>query len=125
MSSAHWIDARSTAVGNQLGILRLVLSEQFLLALPKGSSERLAGCVQRSRAFVARCLRDGQAAGEVRADVPVEALTPIVMGTMQALALSTNGGRQRASEAQGVRDGLLWLLRPPIAASAKGRRRSA
>ena len=31
----RFVEARSTAVGNQLGILRLVLSEQFLLALPQ------------------------------------------------------------------------------------------
>ncbi len=58
-----FVEARSTAVGNQLGILRLMLSEQFLHALPAQGSARLEACVQRSRAFVLACLREGQACG--------------------------------------------------------------
>ncbi len=109
----RFIEVRSTAVGNQLGILRLVLSEQFLLALPKSGSERLAGCVRKTREFVVRCLREGQDRGEVRADVSAEALAPIVMGTTQMLALSTVPARRRASDARSVREGLRTLLRPP------------
>jgi AcrR family transcriptional regulator len=60
---ARFVEARSTAVGNQLGILRLVVSEQFQLALPQRGSARLAACVQRTRAFVLACMRDGQATG--------------------------------------------------------------
>ncbi|MCC7382024.1 MAG: TetR/AcrR family transcriptional regulator [Deltaproteobacteria bacterium] len=116
----RFIEARSKAVGQQLGILRLVLSEQFLLALPKGGSARLSACVKATRAFVTKCLRDGQEAGDFRADLPVEALAPIVMGTVQVLALSSAKGRQRASETRSVRDGLLALLRPPATARTPG-----
>ena len=54
----------------RLGILRLVLSEQFLLALPARGSERLVGVRATSRGRSSlECLRDGQAAGDVRADL--------------------------------------------------------
>lgn len=109
----RFIDARSTAVGNQLGILRLVLSEQFLLALPKSGSMRLAACVQKTRAFVLECIREGQNAGELRADLPAETLAPIVMGTVQMLALSPSKTRHRQAEARAVLGSLLALLRCP------------
>lgn len=109
----RFIEMRSAAVGNQLGILRLVLSEQFLLALPQRGSERLSACVDETKTFVARCLCEGQDAGEVRGDLPVEVLTPIVMGTIQMLALSKANGRKRASEAERVREALLTMLCPP------------
>lgn len=110
---ARFLEARSTAVGSQLGILRLVLSEQFLLALPKAGSTRLAGAVERTRAFVLECLRQGQDTGELRADLPAETLAPIVMGTIQMLALSSSKTRQRDVEARAVQSSLLALLRPP------------
>ena len=119
----RFIDARSTAVGKQLGILRLVLSEQFLLALPKSGSERLSTCVEKTRAFVAECLREGQRGGEVRADLSAEALSPIVMGTIQMLAFSSVKARERALEAQSVRNSLLTLLRPPaVTPTSRGKK---
>ncbi|MDM7913906.1 MAG: TetR/AcrR family transcriptional regulator, partial [Candidatus Eisenbacteria bacterium] len=98
----RFVVARSTAVGQQLGILRLVLSEQFLLALPKSGSERLSACVEQTRSFVLNCLREGQSSGELRGDLPAETLAPIVMGTVQMLALSSSGPRQREAEAHAV-----------------------
>lgn len=120
----RFIDARSTAVGNQLGILRLVLSEQFLLALPKAGSARLAAAVQRSRAYVLDCLRQGQEAGALRADLPAETLAPIVMGTVQMLALASAKARQRDSEARAVLSSLLALLAPPSPSSSSNRKTS-
>ncbi len=99
----RFMETRSTAVGDQLGILRLVLSEQFLLALPRGGPERLSASVQQTRAFVLDCLREALPAGEVRADLPVETLAPIVMGTVQMLALTPSIDRQRAAEARSHR----------------------
>lgn len=107
-----FIEARSQAVGNQLGILRLVVSEQFLLALPEGGSARLGACVTKTRAFVTRCLRDGQAQGVFRADIDAEALTLIVMGTVQMLALSDASAPKRALEATRTEGALLALLSP-------------
>lgn len=118
----RFIEARSTAVGHQLGILRLVLSDQFLLALPDSGSARLAACVQKTRAFVVECLREGQDAGELRGDLPAETLAPIVMGTVQMLALSSSKTRQRDAEARAVLGSLLALLRsPPVAPSSSGK----
>lgn len=112
-----FIEARSTAVGNQLGILRLVLSEQFLLALPKRSSARLSACVQQSRTFVLDCIFEAQHCGDIRADLPAETLAPIVMGTVQMLALSPSNTKQRNVESRAVLDSLLALVRPATSAS--------
>lgn len=120
----RFIETRSTAVGNQLGILRLLLSEQFLLALPKRGSARLLACVQKTRAFVLDCVRDGQAAGELRTDLPAETLAPIVMGTMQMLALAPSKARVRDVEARVVLGSLMVLLRSPTSARASSRKKS-
>ena len=120
----RFIEARSAAVGNQLGILRLVLSEQFLLAVPKSSSLRLAGCVQKTRAFVLACLREGQEVGAVRTDLPAETLAPIVMGTVQMLALSPAKALKRDAEARAVLGSLLTLLRPTALGPTSSRRSS-
>ena len=105
----HFIEARTTAVGERVGILRLLLSEQFQLALPKQGAERLSRCVQKTRAFVVTTLREAQDVGEVRADVSAEALGPIVMGTLQMLALT----RSRNGDAAATRDALSTLLSTP------------
>lgn len=107
-----FVEARQAAVGRQLGILRLVVSEQFQLALPARGSERLAACVGRTRAFIVECLAGGQAAGEVRDDVAAEALAPIVMGAVQMLAMAP-AGRRREAHARAVIDGLFTILRAP------------
>jgi len=108
----RFVEARSTAVGNQVGIGRLMLSEQFLLALPSGGSQRLALCVQKTREFVRACIREGQQTGEVRDDIDASALTVIVMGTVQMLALSAMNDRHRGIDAQTVRGSLVTLLQP-------------
>lgn len=118
----QFVTARSAAVGSQLGILRLMLSEQFSLALPAVGSARLAGCKQRTREFLLQCILEGQAAGQIRADLDAAALALVVMGTTQMVALAPT--RQRAAEAQAVRDTLAALLRPPVAARSKSRRKS-
>lgn len=107
----RFVEARSTTVGNQLGILRLVLSEQFVLALPKGGSERLAACRRKTLAFVRRCLEEGQSSGEVRSDVEATPLSIIVMGTIQALALSTSVPRVHEVQSREVRTAIVHLIR--------------
>ncbi|MCA9669868.1 MAG: TetR/AcrR family transcriptional regulator [Myxococcales bacterium] len=106
----RFVEARSTAVGKQLGILRLVLSEQFLLALPQESSRRLGACVRKTRRFVRTCLEQAQAEGSVRSDLPAAALSPIVIGTIRSLALSHKRGAERGAEAKAVRETLMALL---------------
>lgn len=121
----RFVEARSAAVGSQFGILRLVLSEQFLLALPESGSARLSACVQRTREFVRNCLREGQETGQFRADVDADALAVIVMGTVQMLAFSTAKPRQRATQAKVVRDGLIALLQPVRITRSKSKKRSS
>lgn len=118
----RFMEVRSTAVGDQLGILRLVVSEQFSLALPEHGRQRLAACVRKSRAFVVGSLRDAQSTGEVRADVDAEVLAPIVMGTMQLLAVGRASTTHRVADPRRVRDGLLTLLRP-AAVTRRARKR--
>lgn len=109
-----FLEARSTAVGHQLGILRLVLSDQFHLALPRRGSARLSACVEQTRAFVLGCLREGQRTGSFRNDLPAETLAPIVMGTLQLLALTPTKTLRREPETQPVLASLLALLRTPV-----------
>jgi AcrR family transcriptional regulator len=119
----HFVEARSTAVGNQVGILRLVVSEQFRMALPKGGSARLASCVRATREFVLACLREGQDANEFRDDLDADVLATVVMGTIQILALSTTASRQGAADAQTVRAGLLVLLAQPLPQRSKSKKK--
>ena len=120
----RFIEARTAAVAEQLPLLPLVVSDQFRLALPPSASERLLACVQESRAFIARCLREGQKDGEFRDDLEAEVLAVIVMGTMQALARGAAGTEHRGARGRAVREGLVALLQPPAAARSKAPRRS-
>jgi AcrR family transcriptional regulator len=111
---AAFVQARSTAVGERLGILRLMQSEQFRLALPADGSARLAACVSRTRAFLHDCLREGQAEGAFRTDATPESLTMIVVGTVQALAQGAGPApapNTRFDPAE-VRRTLMTLLKP-------------
>lgn len=122
---ALFIETRSAAVGDQLGILRLVLSDQFLLALPHDGAGRLTHCVQTTRKFLQDCLREGQTSGALRSDLSVETLVPIVMGTVQMMALSGAKGAQRRAEASAVLHGLLTLLRHPSPAASTVKKRNS
>lgn len=119
----RFVEARSIVAATQLGIPRLVLSEQFMLALPKQGSARLAACVEKTRAFVTQCLREGQDSGELRSDLSAEALALIVIGTVQVLALSRAKAGKRNREARAVLGSLLALLRLPAAAPGASRLR--
>ena len=108
----QFVSNRSEAVGERVGILRLVLSEQFLLALPSDGAARLSLCIDKTRDFLDACVRDGQRSGEIRDEVDPNALALVVMGTVQMLALSRAKPRQRAKDARVVRETLEALLRP-------------
>ena len=107
----RFIEARSEAVGQQRGVLRLMLSEQFLFALPKDGNARLLGCVRKTREFIVECLREAQQDRSIRADLEPAALAVVVMGTIQMLALSNiPNSPHRAIEAALARSALLALL---------------
>ena len=105
--------------------MRLVLSEQFLLSLPKSGSARLSSCVQKTRDYVRDVVREGQETGVLRADVDASALAVVVMGTVQMLAISTSSHGHGATGARAVRDGLMALLQPVAPTRSKNRKRSA
>ena len=123
----NFVEARSQAVGSQVGILRLVVSEQFSLALPAPAAALLAGCVTKTRSFVLTCLRAGQAGGDFRSDIEAAALAVVVMGTIQMLALTASGaGGGGSALARAARDGLLTLITlvpPPSVLALKSTQR--
>lgn len=92
----RFVDARAATVGENVGILRLVLSEQFTLALPEEAAARLGQAVMESRAFLVKALSEGQSRGEIRDDIPPEMLTTVVMGTIQVSAFERALGGTRS-----------------------------
>lgn len=108
----RFVEARSDAVGGRVGVLRLVLSDQFRLALPRRGSARLAACVEATRAFLVGALREGQADGTIRDDVEPEALALVVMGAIQMQALSIAGLPGSARRPTNVGATLATLLSP-------------
>jgi len=110
----HFVEARSTAVGDRVGILRLMQSEQFALALPEAAARRLRAAIDATRAFLIATLAEAQAAKQIRGDVTPEAMAVIVMGTIQMLVMSTtHGPRVRRVEPHAIRAALVRLLAPP------------
>ncbi|MBK8254569.1 MAG: TetR/AcrR family transcriptional regulator [Polyangiaceae bacterium] len=83
---ARFVDARAATVGEHVGILRLVLSEQFALALPKQAAQKLRAAVMQSRSFLEQAISEAQSRGQVRNDIPASVLTTVVMGTIQVAA---------------------------------------
>ena len=123
---AHFIDARSAVVGTHAGVLRLMLSDQFSLALPAPAVRRLRAARATTQAFLVETLTAAQAAGEVRRDVGPEALTVVVMGTIQMLALSLDHTprARRAAHTAAVRTALAQLLAPPPTARTSAAHRA-
>ena len=108
----RFVEARSGAVGGQVGVLRLVLSDQFRMALPRQGSARLGACVDKTRNFLARVIRNGQLDGTIRDDVEPASLALIVMGAIQLKALSMSGLPSGATGAAEVSPTLETLISP-------------
>lgn len=85
-------EARLTLVSGRAGVLTLVLSEQFALALPDDAVRVLREAVAQTHAFVAGAILDGQADGSIRADVPAAALALLFLGAVQMTALARRTG---------------------------------
>ncbi len=118
----RFVEARGAAVERHPGIPRLVLSEQFLLALPADGSARLSAVVKSTRDFIRDCIRDGQEEGDIRADVDAAALALVVMGSVQMHALSRAKPRARKREARAVRAALATLLQTPARSQSSARK---
>ncbi len=83
-----FVESRSRAVAGHAGLARLVFSDQLALALPQSALERLRGAIFKTFLAIGRAISAGQERGEIRSDVAAQDLVPIVMGTVQMLAVS-------------------------------------
>ncbi len=106
----RFMDARSAVAGRHAGVLRLMTSEQFTLALPATAKRRLRAAAAETRAQVMQTIADGQAAGVFRDDQPAGALAVIVLGTLKMLAFSAATGAAPDGEAARVRATLRALI---------------
>lgn len=105
---------RTATVGGHAGLSRLLLSDQFAFALPAPAVALLAGAVRKTREGILRAITEGQRLGEIRDDVPATALAPIVLGTIQMIAIHRAGPLlpRVEGDALGLIDTLLTLLAP-------------
>lgn len=87
----RFAESRTATVGGHAGLARVLLSDELAFVLPPASVERLVGAIKRTREAITRALAAGQARGEVRDDVPAAQLAPIVMGTLQLIAMHRAG----------------------------------
>lgn len=109
----RFVSARSETVSGHAGLARLLLSEQVAMGMPEEALVHLRGAVQKTFAQIERAIRAGQESGEIRDDVKSTSLTPVVMGTVQMLALSRSGGLlQRIATPSGSWSALHTLLTP-------------
>ena len=106
---------RIERIGGTPGLAWLLLSDQVYLCVPEVAVERLRELVKRSRAYLLAALREGVAAGQLRADLPPETMLPIFTGTVHSLIVARGGqagvgqGATTASTNQVV-DALFALL---------------
>lgn len=110
----RFAESRTRTVGGHVGLARLMLSEQLAFVLSPTAVARLQGVVDRSRLAITRALVAGQAAGVVRDDLAAQALAPIVMGTMQMIAMqrADSGLRRVGGDPMRLFDTLQALLAP-------------
>ncbi|MCC7112262.1 MAG: TetR/AcrR family transcriptional regulator [Deltaproteobacteria bacterium] len=116
----RFMDARAAIAGKHAGVLRLMTSDQFTMALPAAAKRRLRAAIGDTRASVAQTLADGQKSGIFRDDLPAEDLAVIVLGTLKMIAFSAAAGvADHNEEARRVRTTLRALLSPPAARAAR------
>jgi AcrR family transcriptional regulator len=121
------ITARVTAVRKHPGLRELMLSDQFLLALPTEAADALRSLVVRTRQFIVNALTEAEQAGLVRSDVRPEHLAMIVMGTIQIASVAGSGalGPRPAdvSAPQALWETMTKLLTPATTKNATERRK--
>ena len=108
--------ARAETVGKNVGIARLIFSDQFAKALPENAAAKLRGLVAHTRSYLLEILKEAAEAGLVRREVAPEELLVTVLGTLQHLsflmALPQAGlGFERPDPGK-VLNTLLILLKP-------------
>ncbi|MEI8257325.1 MAG: TetR/AcrR family transcriptional regulator [Deltaproteobacteria bacterium] len=123
--------ARSATVGSNAGLSRLLLSEQFAMALPPAAAERLRGLITRTRGWVRAVLAEAIESGAIRDDIDPDSLAVLVLGTVQALALATGSthgkpllGARKPAEVWDALEALLAMNRPGRSRPAAAKRKS-
>jgi AcrR family transcriptional regulator len=104
--------ARTEALGHHAGIARLMFSDQLSMALPKPAADRLKSLVARTRSFLLEALNEAVDGGEIRSDLPPEALLPVVMGTLQHLVFARSLGLAQDGDNGDACATLIKLLAP-------------
>lgn len=106
---------RAATASRQAGVLRLMISEQFALALPAAAALRLLRLVHATQAYIVSTLREGVERGQFRQDVDPLALSIMVMGSMQMLAVMRHLQLEGldGERAAAIVDGVLALVSAP------------
>jgi TetR/AcrR family transcriptional regulator len=115
------VRARLDLAAAHPGIPQMVMSEQFVKALPPRGARAVRDVAVKTLHFIQAALAEAQERGEVRKDLAPRALAAIVFGTILATAL-LDPRRGRAASSAGAADAwrtLAGLLRPPAAMSAR------
>jgi AcrR family transcriptional regulator len=110
---AAFTRARLALVRAHPGVPQLVLSDQFALALPDEGRAHLRLAVRATHGFLAGALRDGQARGEVRADVEADALASLFLGALQVAAVTARAGVVSAPSALRALEVLVFVSPSP------------
>ncbi|MCK6588493.1 MAG: TetR/AcrR family transcriptional regulator [Polyangiaceae bacterium] len=110
----RFVHTRARAVAGHAGLSRFLFSDQLAMVLSEAALERLQGAVRTTGAAIAGALVAAQERGEVRRDLHGMDLVPIVMGTVQLLALQQGGTLMtKAIQPQRVWTTLRTLIAPP------------
>jgi AcrR family transcriptional regulator len=110
----RFIESRASTVSGHTGLARLLFSDQLALALPPSALEHLRSVFKTTSMAMLRALAEGQARGQIRRDLEPMELVPIVMGSVQMLALSQAGTiMPRMTSAPKIWSTLHTLLSPP------------
>jgi len=84
--------ARPVMVTEQVGVLEFVQSDPLALALPEAAARALRGAVAQTLVGVAQAIREGQQTGDIRADVPAEAVDSLFMGAVRMTTIARPQG---------------------------------
>jgi len=94
----RFVRQRASTAAGHAGVLRLMVSEQFMLALPEAAASRLRGVIVETQRFLVATLSEGAAAGIFRSDIGAEELAIVVMGVTQMLAILGGLGPKAAGD---------------------------
>lgn len=89
-------------------VLQLAFNDRLLEAGGAAEADRVRAIVGKSRKFILDCLVRAQAAGQIRADLPPDALVWVVSGVMRGAALSSPSILERSLGPDGSDPEAAW-----------------